>query len=165
MKLLLYLNYWMPAFSKSERMDPCYATRLFSLGRCHTYVFGKSVRAKISIFILFKELRKWNFNLSDFRDALGKILLFSAKLITLVTNQSHDVPHIILRLPYKPISINFKFNEKYNNIELKKVYCGKILNVLTKLSSVETQNLTKSCVMQGGFLLKCVCYLLPVLRW
>ena len=59
---------------------------------------------------------------------------------------------------YKPISINFKFNEKYNNIELKKVNCGKILNVLTKSWSVETRNLTKSRVTQGGFLLKCVCY-------
>ena len=59
---------------------------------------------------------------------------------------------------YKPISINFKFNEKYNNIELKKVNCGKILNVLTKSWSVETRNLTKSRVTQGGFLLKCVRY-------
>ena len=46
----------------------------------------------------------------------------------------------------------------YIKVMLKKKSCGKNLNVLMKSWSVEMWNFTKSVVMQGGFLLKCVRY-------
>jgi hypothetical protein len=57
---------------------------------------------------------------------------------------------------YRPMSIILKCNEKHNKVKLRKIICGKNLNVLTKSLSVKTRNLTKSHVTQGGFLLKCV---------
>ena len=63
------------------------------------YVFGNFVRAKFYIFILSTILRKWNLKISKIGDALDRILNFTAKFITPVTNSSRDVDHIVLRIP------------------------------------------------------------------
>jgi phenylpropionate dioxygenase-like ring-hydroxylating dioxygenase large terminal subunit len=47
------------------------------------------------------------------RQNTDKILNFSAKFITPVTNSSRDVDHIVLRLPYNRTALHAKTNQNW----------------------------------------------------